>query len=94
MQRFRARIRKQGVNPYVEVPARVSRALARWAQSGRVRVEGRLNRTPVRANLVPTRQGHRLYVNGGMRAAAGVSVGDTATFALRALAAEIGRAHV
>jgi hypothetical protein len=63
----------------------VSRAFSAWQRDGRISVVGRLNRAEIRATLVPIgRKGHRLYVNGGMRAAAGVAVGDTVTFALTA----------
>lgn len=83
-RRFRGRIDQAGVNPYVDVPQRVSRAFAPWARGGRVRVAGTLNGVPVRATLVPVGQGrHRLYVNGGMRAAAGVGVGDLVSLVLR-----------
>lgn len=83
--RFRATVRRQGVNPYVDVPPRLSRALAAYARGGRITVHGTLNGEDVRATLVPVGSGHhRLFVNGGMRAATGVDVGDTVTFELRA----------
>lgn len=83
-QRFRATIRKQGPNPYVDVPEAVSRAFAAYARSGRVGFEGTLDKAPIRGTLIPVGHGrHRLYVNGGMRAAAGVAVGDTVPFQLR-----------
>jgi hypothetical protein len=73
------------VNPYVDVPPAVSRAFADFARGGRIVVTGTLNGAEVRASLVPVGNGrHRLFVNGGMRAASGVSVGDVATFELRA----------
>lgn len=82
-RRFRATVRRQGVNPYVDVPLAVSRAFARFAQSGRIVITGTLNGADVRASLVPVGRGrHRLFVNGAMRAASGVSVGDVATFEL------------
>ena len=82
-QRFRARIGKQGPNPYVDVPEEVSLAFAHDSWGGRVSVEGRLNEASIRATLVPVGRGrHRLYVNGGMRAAAGVAVGETVSFEL------------
>ena len=84
-QRFRTTICKSGLNPYVDVPERVARSFARFARAGRIRVEGRLNQTPIRATLIPSSQGrHRLFVNGGMRAAARVTVGETVVFSLRA----------
>jgi hypothetical protein len=84
-RRFRATIRKQGANPYVDVPEAVSRAFAPLARAGRIAFEGTLNGASVRGMLVPVGGGgHRLYVNGGMRAASGVGVGGTASFVLRA----------
>ena len=82
-QRFQAQIGKQGPNPYVDVPEGVSLAFGHHAQGGRISVEGSLNEVSVRATLIPVGRGrHRLYVNGGMRAAAGVDVGDTVSFEL------------
>ena len=82
-QRFQARIGKQGPNPYVDVPEEVSLAFAHHSRGGRVSVEGRLNEASIRATLVPVGKGrHRLYVNGGIRTAAGVAVGDTVSFEL------------
>ena len=86
-QRFEASIGKQGPNPYVDVPEEVSLAFAHDSREGRVSVEGRLNEASIRATLVPVGKGrHRLYVNGGMRASAGVVVGDTVSFELRSTA--------
>jgi hypothetical protein len=84
-RRFRAVIRSGGANPYVSVPAPVALAFAAFARAGRIRVEGTLNGVPIRGSLIPVRGGaHRLFVNGGMRSAASVAVGDTVAFALRA----------
>jgi hypothetical protein len=83
---FRAVINKDGVNQFVDVPARVSRAFTLFAEHGRVRVTGTISAHPMHATLVPTKDGtHRLYVNGGMRAATGVDVGDRVTLKLRPL---------
>ena len=104
--RFRAEIRRQGPNPYVDVPARVSAALAPHAQAGRMQVEGTVRGTAFRATLIPVGGGRRrLYLAGGVRAAAGVGVGDSVEIALRAvgpdevtvpadLAAALAAAHV
>ncbi len=79
-------IQKQGPNPYVDIPERVSRAFASQARAGRITVVGRLNRTPIQATLVPVGKGrHRLYVNGGMRSAAAVGVGDSVSLTLQAV---------
>jgi hypothetical protein len=84
--RFRVRVLQEGVNPYVEVPARVSRAFAAQARAGRIRVEGRLRGVELRGTLVPRRDGHRLYLHGGLRSAAGVRTGDSVSLTLRAVA--------
>jgi hypothetical protein len=53
---------------------------------------GWLNGAEIRGSLVPMGGvGHRLYVNGGMRAAAGVGVGDEVSFELRATPADVVR---
>jgi hypothetical protein len=83
---FRAVVGKDGPNPFVDVPAEVSRAFSAYAVRGRVRVAGTLEGHPVHATLVPKAGGvHRLYVGGGMRAATGVAVGDRVRLALRPL---------
>ena len=83
---FRAVIARDGVSPFVDVPAHVTRAFAAFAEHGRVRVAGTISGHPLHATLVPTKDGaHRLYVNGGMRAATGIEVGDRVTVELRAL---------
>jgi hypothetical protein len=91
-RRFRATIRKQGPNPYVDVPAGVSRAFSPHAREGRIRVEGRLEKAAIRGTLVPVGGGrHRLFLNGGMRSAAGVDTGDTVTLELRATPYDVVR---
>jgi hypothetical protein len=83
---FRARIETDGVYAFVEVPVATSLAFASFAERGRVRVAGTVEGHPLHATLIPTRSGrHRLYVNGGMRAATGVEVGDRVSLALRPL---------
>ena len=91
-QRFEATIFKQGPNPYVDVPENVSEALAEHGQAGRISVEGELNGASIQTTLVPWGdKRHRLYVNGGMRSAARVGVGDTVSFELRATAPDAVR---
>jgi hypothetical protein len=73
-QRFSAKLFKVGINPCVDVPKRVSAALAR---KGYIPVKGKLNGHSFRAGLVSLGGGrHRLYVNGVMRKEAGVNVDD------------------
>jgi Bacteriocin-protection, YdeI or OmpD-Associated/Domain of unknown function (DUF5655)/Domain of unknown function (DUF1905) len=84
LQRFQAKLQKTGVNLFVEVPARVSSAMEGFAHSGRIRVAGQLNTTPMQGTLVPVAGGrHRLFVNGGMRSAAKVGLGDLVSIELR-----------
>lgn len=81
---FRACVRKVSINPFVDVPKRVSRALADDAQAGRIAVEGLLNTFPFRTTLIPLADGrHRLFVNAGMRKSADVEVGDMVVVAVR-----------
>lgn len=76
--RFQAQVRTTGVNPYVDVPRRVSEALKAFVEAGRIRVEGRVSEAQFQGTFVPVRGGgHRMYVPGGLRSAAGVEVGDT-----------------
>ncbi len=80
METFRARIGKVGFNPYVDVPSRVSET---FGIRGNVPVRGTLDGVDFHSTLVPTGgMRHRLYVNGEMRASAGVDVGDEVRFAL------------
>jgi len=80
METFSAPIHKTGINPYADLPMRVSRAFGR---RGYVPVRGSINRFTFRATLVPVGEGrHRLYINGTMRKSAGVDVGDRIRVAL------------
>ncbi len=75
MQNFRGIIRKAGINPYVDVPVRVSRA---FGTRGYVRVKVKLSADEVKSTLVPMGSGrHRLYINGIMLRVAKVEVGDS-----------------
>jgi hypothetical protein len=83
-QRFKAAIQKTGVNFFVEVPARVSSSMRSFTHSGRIRVAGQLNQTPMQGTLIPVAGGrHRLFVNGGTRSAAKVGLGDVVSNGLR-----------
>ena len=80
-QQFSSTIYKLGINPCVEVPLRVSRALGK---RGYIPVAGELNGKPFLANLVPIGEGrHRLFINGEMRERARVDVGSRITVVLR-----------
>lgn len=75
--RFVATIHKIGINPYVDVPIRVSKALGK---TGYVPVRVTVNDHAFRAGFVSLGGSrHRLYINGAMRNAAHVGVGDRIT---------------
>jgi len=80
MKSFSAEISKIGINPYVGVPADILRSL--FKKSGRTRgpipVRGSLNKKRFKQTLVRYKGAWRLYINGPMRKAAGVDVGDQA----------------
>ena len=78
--KFSATIKKKGINPYVGVPKKVSDS---FNKSGYIPVSGRLNKTPIRANLVPTKDGYILYINGEIRKAAKVGVGKNVHLSLK-----------
>jgi Domain of unknown function (DUF1905)/Bacteriocin-protection, YdeI or OmpD-Associated len=79
-QRFSAIILKVGINPCIDVPARVSKALGK---RGYIPVRGTLDGHPFRAGLVSLGAGrHRLFINGQMRKDADVNVGDRITLIL------------
>lgn len=80
-EEFFAHIYKLGINPCVDVPEQVSRALG---IRGNIPVMGMLNDTEIRSTLVPTGGGrHRLYINTDMRQRANVDTGDRVRLALR-----------
>ena len=82
--RFKATVRKLGINPVMDVPARASRRLEKHAKAGRIQVQGTLNGSPILATLVPAGGGrHRLFINAGMRRATGLHVGETARIEMR-----------
>lgn len=77
------------MNPYLEVPPRVSEALTAYARAGRIRVQGRVNDAEFQGTLVPVRDGgHRLYLPGGLRSSARVEVGDTVAVEVEGRTAE------
>jgi hypothetical protein len=80
MHSFSARIYKIGINPYVLLPAAVLKNLFVTAgkDKGPIRVRGTLNGHPFLQTLVKYAGKWRLYLNGPMRTAAGIDVGDKA----------------
>lgn len=83
-ERFESKVLNVGINPVVDIPRSVSERFRGHARAGRILIEGSLNGVPIHATLVPVAGGrHRLYVNAGMRAAAGVGVGDRVRLELR-----------
>lgn len=80
MKSFSAQIQIIGVNPYVLLPAAVLKYLFQKAgkDKGAIPVKGKLNRKSFIQNLVKYSGKWRLYLNGPMRRAAGIDVGDIA----------------
>jgi hypothetical protein len=78
---FKARIRKVGINPCVDPPARVT---AVFGIRGYVPVRGTVNGKRFTQTLVPIGGGrHRLFINGPMMKAARLDVGDTVAVSMR-----------
>lgn len=80
MKSFSARILKIGINPYVGVPEGVLGALFRQADKtkGPIQVRGTINGKRFQQTLVKYQGAWRLYINGEMRQAAEIDVGDEA----------------
>lgn len=85
---FRAVVLKDGVNPFVDAPVRVNRAIAVFAIHGRIRFAGMLNRHPLHATPVLVRDGtHRLRER-RHACRAGIEAGEQVTLTLRPLSSE------
>jgi hypothetical protein len=78
MKSFSAKIAKIGINPYVGLPEEVLENI--FEQAGKARgpipVRGTVNGKPFIQTLVKYQGAWRLYINGIMREAAGIDVGD------------------
>ena len=82
MLRFSATIEKLGINPVVDPPDDILAVIHEQAgkSKGPIPVRGTLNRSDFVQTLVKYKGKWRLYVNGKMLKASGLSVGDTADF--------------
>ena len=80
MKSFSSKIQIIGVNPYVLMPASVLKYLFEkvGTDKGAIPVKGKLNGKSFIQNLVKYSGKWRLYLNGPMRQAAGIDVGDMA----------------
>jgi hypothetical protein len=79
-QRFTAPLRKLAMNYCVDVPAEASRALGGDPPERYVRVEGAANGHPFATRLTPRGGGaYRLFLDGEVRSAADIHVGDDVT---------------
>jgi len=80
MNSFSAKIYKIGINPYVLIPAEELKQIFKQASKdkGPIPVRGELNGHPFIQTLVKFSGKWRLYLNGPMRKAAGIDVGDMA----------------
>jgi len=80
MKSFSGKISKIGINPYVAVREAVLDGLLRQAgkTKGPIPVHGTINGKRFKQTLVKYQGAWRLYINGEMRRAAGIDVGDNA----------------
>ena len=79
-QRFTATLRTLAMNYCVDVPAEASRALVGDPPERYLRVEGTANGHAFRTRLTPRGGGaYRLFLDGDVREAAGIGVGDEVT---------------
>ena len=80
MKSFSARILKIGINPYVGLPEDVLNALFKQADrtKGPIQVRGTVNGKRFKQTLVKYQGAWRLYINGEMRRAVEIDVGDEA----------------
>ena len=81
MERFTAKVRKIGINPYMGLPEEVLNTLFKQADKnkGPIPVRGTLNSKRFKQTLVKYQGVWRSYLNTHMRQAAGIDVGDDAT---------------
>ena len=84
MKSFSAKIAKIGINPYVSLPQDVLESVFEEAGKARgpIPVRGAVNGKPFTQTLVRYQGAWRLYINGIMREAAGIDVGDQADIQL------------
>jgi hypothetical protein len=81
--RFRATLtrggdRAMGVWRWLDIPERVSRALAPWAKSGHIRIDATLDGVAVQGSLSPRGGGrHMMVLNAALRRQAGLVDGRT-----------------
>ena len=85
MQTFSAKVRKIGINPYVQVPDDILQKLQQDAKKdkGPIPVKGTLQGKPFSTTVVKFRGMWRLYLNTDMRRAANVEVGDQVTIGVQ-----------
>ena len=84
MKSYSDKIAKIGINPYMHVPEDILNALFKQAgrTKGTIPVRGTINGKRFKQTLVKYQGAWRLYINGEMREAAGVDVGDQASIKL------------
>lgn len=80
MKSFSAKVDKIGINPYVSLPEGVLKSIFQEAgrAKGPIPVHGTIDGKPFTQTLVKYQGAWRLYINGRMREAAGIDVGDEA----------------
>lgn len=85
MKSFSAKISKIGINPYVGVPENILNSIFDQAgkAKGPIPIRGTINGKSFTQTLVKYQGAWMLYINGIMREAAGIDVGDTANIQLK-----------
>jgi hypothetical protein len=76
--RFSATVHTLGINPCLDLPAKIATELLKQGRklNGPVSVRGRLRGKPFTQTVVKFRGAWRLYLNGDMRRRSGVDSGD------------------
>jgi hypothetical protein len=78
---FQGKVVKLGIMYVVDVPAAVSESVG---VRGYVPIAGVVKSTPLRASLIPRGDGrHRILLNGEIRRAAGIALGERVAFEIR-----------
>lgn len=79
--KFKAKIYKVGINLCVKVPAEITSKMK--PSKGYIYIKGKINNAPFMQTLVPVKNAnYRLFVNGLMLKATGLSKGDDAVFVI------------
>jgi uncharacterized protein DUF1905/bacteriocin resistance YdeI/OmpD-like protein len=79
--KFQAIILKEGINPYVDVPADITAAMEKT--KGFIYIKGKINKHSFTQTLVPVKnKPYRLFVNGPMLKGSNTKPGDRVNFVI------------